>query len=61
VEYLAFVRYHPATDDRVRKEVEELLAELATVLPPEILGEAQARGCAHTLEELVSNVLLGQK
>jgi uncharacterized protein HemY len=61
VEYLTFVRYHPATDDRVRKGTEEFLVELAATLPPEILEAAQARGHAHTLEELVSNVLLDQE
>jgi hypothetical protein len=57
VEYLTFVRYHPATDDRVRKEAEELLEDLAAILPPEILGAAQARGHAQTLEDLVANSL----
>jgi len=57
VEYLTFVHYHPATDDRVRKETKEHLAELATALPPEILGAAQARGRTRTLEELVDNAL----
>ncbi len=61
VEYLTFVHAHPATDDRVRKEADEFLAELAAVLPPEVLEAAQARGHAHTLDELVSNVLLDQK
>jgi predicted ATPase/DNA-binding SARP family transcriptional activator/Tfp pilus assembly protein PilF len=60
VEYLTFVRYHSATDDRVRNEAEDILAELAAVLPPEVLEAAQIRGRAHTLEELVSDVLLGQ-
>jgi hypothetical protein len=61
VEYLTFVQHHPATDGRVRREVEELLVEIAAVLPPEILGAAQARGRACTLEELVSSALLDQK
>jgi hypothetical protein len=58
VEYLTFVQHHSATDDRVRREVGELLERLAAVLPPEILGAAQARGRACTLDELVANVLL---
>ncbi len=57
VEYLTFVQYHSATDDRVRREVGELLEKLAAVLPPEILGAAQARGHARILEELVADVL----
>ncbi len=57
VEYLTFVQYHSATDDRVHKEVEELLEKLATVLPPEILGAAQARGRARTLKELGLRIL----
>jgi TolA-binding protein len=57
VEYLTFVRHHPATDDRVRKGAEEFLEESAAVLPPEILEKAQARGRAHTLEALVGDVL----
>jgi hypothetical protein len=61
VEYLTFVQQHSATDDRVRLEAKLLLEELATVLSPEILGAAQARGQAYTLEELVANVLLDQE
>jgi predicted ATPase/DNA-binding SARP family transcriptional activator/TolA-binding protein len=61
VEYLTFVQVHPATDDRVRKGAKEFLVELAAVVPPEILGAAQARGRAHPLEELVANVLLDQE
>ena len=44
VEYLAFVQYHPTTDDQVRKGAKEFLEELAAVLLPETLEEAQARG-----------------
>ena len=58
VEYLTFVLVHPATDDRVRTGAKEFLDELAAVLPPEILEAAQARGHAHSLDELVANVLL---
>ncbi len=61
VEYLTFVQYHSATDDRVRQEVKELLEKLASVLPPETLATAQARGQAHTMEELVADVLLDQE
>jgi hypothetical protein len=57
VEYLTFVQYHSATDDRVRREVGELLEKLTAGLPPEILSAAQARGHALTLEELVTDVL----
>jgi tetratricopeptide (TPR) repeat protein len=61
VEYLTFVQVHPATDDRVRTGAKEFLEELAAVLPPEVLGAAQARGRAHTLDGLVANVLQDQK
>ena len=61
VEYLTFVQYHPATDDRVRQEAKLLLGKLAASLPPEILAAAQARGRAHTLEALVADVLLDQR
>ena len=57
VEYLTFVQYHSATDDRVRREVGELLEKLAADLPPETLGAAQARGHDRTLEETVADVL----
>ncbi|MEJ2211499.1 MAG: tetratricopeptide repeat protein, partial [Anaerolineae bacterium] len=57
VEYLTFVRHHPATDDRVRKGAEEFLEVSAAVLPPEILEKAQVRGRARTLENLVAGIL----
>ncbi len=57
VEYLTFVQHHSTADDRVRREVGELLGKLAADLPPEALAAAQARGHARTLEELVADVL----
>jgi tetratricopeptide (TPR) repeat protein len=57
VEYLTFVQDNSAAGDLVRREVGELLENLAADLPPETLAAAQARGHARTLEELVADVL----
>jgi uncharacterized protein HemY len=57
VEYLTVVQHHSTTGDLVRREVGELLQDLAAVLPPEAMSAARARGQARTLEELVADVL----
>jgi DNA-binding SARP family transcriptional activator/predicted ATPase/TolA-binding protein len=57
VEYLTFVRHHPATDDRVRTGAQEFLEASAAVLSPETLEMAQASGRARTLDDLVIGVL----
>jgi tetratricopeptide (TPR) repeat protein len=57
VAYLAFVQNHPATDDRVRLEVDELMVKLTAVLSSQTLETAQDEGRARTLEAMISHIL----
>ena len=59
VEILSLVLAHPATGRRVKDGAQDLLAELASQLPPKVLARAKVRGEARELDDLAAEVLGG--
>ncbi len=61
VELLALVMDHPAGEKHTRDRAEGLLAEMDSELPPEAIMEARERGIARELEELVREIMSGER
>jgi len=57
VELLALALHHPASEQETRDRASQLLAELQTRLPPELVTAAQKRGKNRDLEATVTELL----
>jgi len=56
-EILGLVLHHPATHQLDKDRAQNLLAELESELPPEVVAAATARGQMRELEEVVAEIL----
>jgi len=57
VEFLALVLHHSASAQVMKDRAHDLLSELGSEVPPEVVADATARGQARGLEDVAAEIL----